>query len=150
MIFYHRHTFCGTVDYMSPEMIRNDPHDFRVDLWSLGVLLYELLHGHAPFMAKNDVEKLQLISNKSSSFVFKENISLEARDLITCLIKHDPNERYTFEQVFAHSWMLKWEKEFGMTIKSYVYTVKPKTSSGTKSSSFIEGKQQNKSKSDFY
>jgi len=45
-----RTTFCGTVDYMPPEMIGNKPHDHRVDIWCLGILLYELVHGYAPFM----------------------------------------------------------------------------------------------------
>ena len=44
-----RKTFCGTIDYMAPEMIKNQPHDHSLDIWCLGILLYELLHGYAPF-----------------------------------------------------------------------------------------------------
>ena len=49
-----RETFCGTFDYMAPEMISNKPHDFKLDIWCLGILLYELLHGEAPFAGVND------------------------------------------------------------------------------------------------
>ncbi len=39
---------------MAPEMLLNKSHDFRLDIWCLGILLYELLHGKAPFPGKND------------------------------------------------------------------------------------------------
>lgn len=42
---------------MAPEMIEDRPHDVSLDLWCLGILLYELLHGRAPFSGKNDIEK---------------------------------------------------------------------------------------------
>lgn len=45
----YRTTFCGTVDYLPPEMILNLPHDYKVDVWCLGILLYELIHGYPPF-----------------------------------------------------------------------------------------------------
>jgi serine/threonine protein kinase len=47
-----RRTFCGIYDYMSPEMIFDKDYDFTIDIWALGILLYYLLHGHTPFIAK--------------------------------------------------------------------------------------------------
>ncbi len=56
-----RTTFCGTIDYMAPEMIQDKSHDHTLDIWCLGVLLYELLHGKAPFKGRNDMEKCKNI-----------------------------------------------------------------------------------------
>lgn len=48
-----RKTFCGTYEYMAPEMVFEQEYNFTIDVWALGVLLYELLHGFAPFPAKS-------------------------------------------------------------------------------------------------
>lgn len=44
-----RSTFCGTLDYVSPEIVLGNEYDKMVDVWSVGVLCYELCTGHAPF-----------------------------------------------------------------------------------------------------
>lgn len=46
-----RNTFCGTYEYMAPEMVRDIPYNYKVDIWALGIFLYELTHGVAPFPA---------------------------------------------------------------------------------------------------
>lgn len=44
-----RQTFCGTLDYVPPEIVNGDLYDENVDIWSLGILIYELTIGKAPF-----------------------------------------------------------------------------------------------------
>ena len=51
-----RNTFCGTLEYMAPEMISNKAHNHTLDIWSLGILLYELVHGKAPFTGSHPRE----------------------------------------------------------------------------------------------
>jgi len=56
-----RNTFCGTLDYLSPEMLTNEPHGAAVDLWALGVLLFEMLLAHSPFAASSQKESMDRI-----------------------------------------------------------------------------------------
>lgn len=44
-----RNTYCGTLDYVSPEVLKGEDYDFSVDIWCLGVLAYEIMVGKAPF-----------------------------------------------------------------------------------------------------
>ena len=46
-----RMTLCGTVEYMAPEMILREPYNHKIDTWGLGILLFELIEGNAPFQA---------------------------------------------------------------------------------------------------
>ena len=57
-----RHTLCGTLDYLPPEMVEGQPHDKKVDVWSLGVLAYEFLVGNPPFEAQGHSETYRRIS----------------------------------------------------------------------------------------
>ncbi len=79
-----RTTICGTLDYLPPEMIEDKPHDEKVDLWSLGVLCYELLVGKPPFETPTHDATYQKILK--CEYRFPPNLLPEACDLISKVI----------------------------------------------------------------
>ena len=81
-----RATFCGTYEYMAPEIVKEIPYDQSIDIWSLGVLLYELIHGYSPFRAVEDkkgdnYEEIfkNIVKHK---YVIEKDISKNCEDLI--------------------------------------------------------------------
>lgn len=98
-----RETFCGTLDYLPPEMVHNKKYHSRVDVWGLGVLLYEFLVGKPPF--EDNSEKGTYKKIKTGTPSFPPAITKEAKDLITRLLKKTPNERLTLEEVLQHPWV---------------------------------------------
>ena len=55
-----RKTYCGTPEYFSPEMILGTSQDTKLDIWSVGVLMYELLYGYSPFKASSKIDNRRL------------------------------------------------------------------------------------------
>lgn len=53
-----RYSICGTFEYMSPEIVNRGAHNPKNDVWALGILLFEMLHGNAPFVAQS-VQEMQ-------------------------------------------------------------------------------------------
>lgn len=110
-----RNTFCGTWDYLSPEMVQSEPHDHRVDVWACGVLLYELLTGRAPFAAPNQVKAMQRVVNVDLKL--PPNVSPDAGDLIKKLLVKEPEERLSLKEAarlpVIHRHILDSEKGFG-------------------------------------
>ncbi|XP_017037810.1 aurora kinase C [Drosophila kikkawai] len=99
-----RMTLCGTVDYLPPEMVQGKPHTKNVDLWSLGVLCFELLVGHAPFYSKNYDETYKKILKVD--YKLPEHISKAAAHLISKLLVLNPQHRLPLDQVIVHPWIL--------------------------------------------
>lgn len=58
-----RMTFCGTVDYVAPELVYQEPYDDKIDHWAVGILTFELLTGQAPFTGKNENATYSNITN---------------------------------------------------------------------------------------
>jgi serine/threonine protein kinase len=82
----NRVTFCGTYEYMAPEIIKEMPYDFSIDVWSLGILLYELTHGYSPFRAQNGDETddyMEIFKNIIKyNFKIDKELSLNGQDVI--------------------------------------------------------------------
>ena len=103
-----RVTFCGTVEYMAPEIVKNESYDYSIDVWSLGVLLYELIHSHSPFVVKDlNINKIEN-NILSKELRFKKDVSLECRDLIEKLLIKDAKNRMKIGEIFTHPFILKY------------------------------------------
>ncbi|KAK9473413.1 kinase-like domain-containing protein [Dipodascopsis tothii] len=100
-----RSTMCGTLDYLPPEMVEAKGHDEKVDLWALGILMYEFLVGCPPFEEpahKATYKRISKVDLKVPAFV-----SIEATDLIKRLLQHSPDRRFPLEQIPDHPWIVK-------------------------------------------
>ncbi|KAJ3069915.1 spindle assembly checkpoint kinase [Podochytrium sp. JEL0797] len=104
--FGWRQTLCGTLDYLPPEMVEGKEHTDAVDLWSLGVLMYEFLVGVPPFEDRTSFKatyrRIAKVDLKIPSFLSKE-----AGDLITKLLQYQPEKRIPLDQVMKHPWIVK-------------------------------------------
>lgn len=103
-----RETMCGTLDYLAPEIVKSQPYNYMVDLWTVGVLVFELLTGRAPFHDGNrEVTRKRIVT---ASFQFPEDVTLssEAKDVIKRLLRKQPEERMSLAELVKHPWMLKF------------------------------------------
>lgn len=105
----NRVTFCGTLDYMSPEMLNKLPQTYKVDVWAVGVLLYEMLHACPPFRAKNPKELSRLISE--NSYQLNPSISPSAKSLISSLLQENPEIRPSILEVLKSDWVQAFRQE---------------------------------------
>lgn len=86
-----RQTFCGTAEYVSPEVLNNQPCNEAADLWALGCMIYHFLAGQCPFKGESQYLIFQKILKLE--FTFPEDFPQVARNLVTALLKIDPNDR---------------------------------------------------------
>ncbi|XP_018327500.1 ribosomal protein S6 kinase 2 beta isoform X2 [Agrilus planipennis] len=85
------YSFCGTVEYMAPEVVNRKGHSFSADWWSFGVLMYEMLTGGLPFQGANRKDTMTLILK--AKLGMPANLSPEAQSLLRALFKRNPANR---------------------------------------------------------
>ncbi len=102
----------GSPMYIAPEILKKEPYDEKVDIWSSGIIMYILLSGSVPFQAANQGHLFQLI--KTANFTISDftggiwnQISREGKQFISKMLKADPNQRASAEELLKEDWIKK-------------------------------------------
>ena len=101
-----RTTVCGTPVYLAPEIINNTGHDEHVDIWCIGILLFELIVGRPPF--SGETEQIIRYNIMKMRINWPDNIDRDAADLISRILKYNPEERISLEQMLLHPFFTKF------------------------------------------
>ncbi|CAL2042806.1 unnamed protein product [Caenorhabditis brenneri] len=127
-----RHTLCGTMDYLAPEMVSNQPHDFNVDIWAIGILLFEMLVGYAPF-ANQTGDKL-IARIKECKIYIPQSVSDGASRLINAIIKKEPQERLPLAEIMTHPWIQDMFPREENEVRAFLQTLSKSSRTASSSS----------------
>jgi serine/threonine protein kinase len=100
-------TYCGTVAYAAPEIIRNIPYDPSIDIWSLGCIVFVLLSGGQPFYDPDEYETAQMILLGELDFDTEEwdAVSDLGKEFVRKMIQVNPQKRISIEDALNHPWI---------------------------------------------
>lgn len=106
-------TFVGTKTYMSPERIMGEEYSYSSDIWSLGLVVYELATGQFPYnFSKVYIEHVDSILKDPEPTLPDDGIySPELQNFITRCLKKNPKERDSAVELCAHPWILKYSDD---------------------------------------
>jgi serine/threonine protein kinase len=97
-------TLCGSPMYMAPEIFNKQKYNNKSDLWSVGIIMYEILHGYTPYRVATFIELINKINNENISINKNLNLSLNCLNLLKQLIDVDVTFRIEWSDFFNHRW----------------------------------------------
>ena len=103
---FKRTTVCGTPIYLAPEMINNTGHDEKVDIWCIGVLLFELITGQQPWQG-SDVQTVKYNISRLK-INWPKQMDRTAADLISKILRYNPEERISLRNMLMHPFFTKY------------------------------------------
>ena len=101
-----RYTTCGTQIYHSPEMLLKKGYDTRVDIWAIGILIFELMVGRPPF--KSDAQHSMEDNIVHLRINWPNTMNLLAKNLISKILKLEPDQRPTLKEILEHQFILTY------------------------------------------
>lgn len=105
-------TMCGSPLYMAPEILRLEGYDEKSDLWSLGIIIYELIYGHTPFSASNHIHLQKLLDDfETLTFPAGRSISTDCKDLLSRLLEKTPRNRISIRDLRNHPFFMNSKGE---------------------------------------
>lgn len=105
-----RTTFCGTPLYVCPQILKGHEYDEKIDIWSIGIMMYEMLVGENPFRITKEEELVKIVKDeiKIPSYL---QLSPQTSDFLNLCLQKDPQRRASIKELVNHPFFKKFQEK---------------------------------------